>query len=284
MNLATVLGVTAILEVAAAFAGWMGGVTYAVCRPLQRSPAWRHVSATFAAVGMAALTYFSALVALGQGEVLSGSGDRAPAAAGLLVLAAVLALGAGVPWGLFQHSVDRPAPGDYASGHEESVWAVARRVSTRIFLPFGILGLAIFAPRARGNAAAVADGIVGAVLVLVLVLVLAAVAAIVYRHRGPILRLAGWSALGGVPVITLLMALSGASLGESFVFSAASAVVWAPAFALVVWTVDGLHEAGISRHGRFHGLGWTSGASADHVEEKRPARSPRPTRRRKRRR
>jgi hypothetical protein len=53
MNLATVLSLTAILEVAAAFAGWTGGLTLAVCRPAARAPAWRHAAATFASVGLA---------------------------------------------------------------------------------------------------------------------------------------------------------------------------------------------------------------------------------------
>lgn len=244
MNLATVLFLTAILEVAAACAGWMGGLTFAVCRPAPGAPAWRHAAATFGSVGLAVLAYFAALVALGQGAVLSGQPDRAPTAAGLLLLAAVFGLGAGLPWGLFRHAGARSASGEIVDDGE-SVWTVARQTSARLFLPFAILGLVAFAPRARGDVSGTAGAIVaGALAVVVVAAVVAAVAIIAFRHLGAILKLAALGALVGVPLVTALMALSGVPLAESFTFSAASALVWAPVFGLAAWGVTGMHEAG----------------------------------------
>ncbi len=281
MNLATVLSVTAVLEAAAGFAGWAGGLTYAVCRPASPSRAWRYVVAASVAVGLAVLAYCSALVGLGQGAVFSGRPDQDPTAGGLLVLAAVFGLGAGVPWGTFDHAAALRAG---TSGGGEDVWPLARRTSAILFLPFAILGLAIFAPRAEGEAAGTVGGIlVGALLVAVF----AAVAATAVRHHHAILRQAARGALIGVPVITALMALGGVPLGDAFVFSAASALVWAPVFGFITWVLTGTHEAGFRiRNGMGHPSGWTAGARVEGssgVRAKESRRARRPPRRKKRR-
>lgn len=286
MNVATVLFLTAILEVAAAFAGWMGGLAFAACRPAPRAPAWRHAAATSASVGLAVLAYFAAVVGLGQGAVLSGQPDRAPRAAGLLILAIVFGLGAGLPWGLFRHAGARSAPA-YAIGDDgESVWTVARQTAARLFLPFAILGLVVFAPRVRGDVSETAGAIVAGALAVVVV---AAVAVTAFRHLGAILKLAALGALVGVPLVTALMALSGVPLAEAFAFSAASALVWAPVFGLATWGVTGMHEAGFGIRRNFlveyTGPASVSGAHAKESPgvpaERRP---PRRTRRRNRRR
>jgi len=283
MNLATVLGVTAVLEGAAALAGWAGGFTYAITRPAHPAPAWRHAAATTAAVWLAAYTYFAALTALGHGAVISGSEDTPPTLAGIALLAVVFALGAGVPWGLFRHA---DARAEAATGNTDSadMWPVTRRVSAWLFLPFAILGLAVFAPRANGDAA----GTIGATLVGALLLVpLAAILPVVVRHRGPILELAGWGALAGIPLLTALLALGGLPLADAFIFTAASALVWAPVFGYVTWALTGMHEAGFRLRRDFLIVPSASArppaARTDERTRPRPPREPRRTRRRNRR-
>lgn len=66
----------------------------------------------------------------------------------------------------------------------------------------------------------------------------------------------------GLASVTTLLALSGVPPGEAFIFSAASALVWAPVFGFVAWAVDGMHEAGFSigQDGLVHAAGsaWAS--------------------------
>jgi hypothetical protein len=245
---ASLFRLAATLEVAAALAEWAGALAFAVSLPVRRAPAWRHVAATVATVTVACATYASPLVAFGEDAVLSGDAERAPALAGLLFLSVAFGLAAGIPWGLLRRAGAAAAAPDVVADDRigddtgENVWTVARRTATRLFLPFAAAGLVIFAPRADGAATST----LGALLVAAMLLIpLGAVAVITVRHRGPILKLAGWSALAGIPLLTALFAWNGMSVADAFLFSAASAVVWAPIFGIAVWAVTGAREAGI---------------------------------------
>jgi len=285
MDLTTTLGLTAILEVAAAVAGWTGGFTYAACRPALAAPAWRHVAATTASAVLAVLAYFFALVAIGQGAVVSGGEGQAPTVAGLVLLATVLGMGAGVPWGLFRHVEARAALQAGTGDHGEDLWTAARRASARLFLPFAILGLVAFAPRAHPGASSTAGGLLAGALVAV---VLAAVALTAFRHLGAIARLAVWGAVAGVPLVTALLMLSGVPLAPAFAFSAASALVWAPLFGLATWAVTGMDEAGFTiRNGlvKHRRSAWPSPTPTSQPTEARAGvRRPRRARQRSRRR
>ncbi|HET7460074.1 MAG TPA: hypothetical protein VFJ82_02455 [Longimicrobium sp.] len=114
-----------------------------------------------------------------------------------------------------------------------------------------------------------------------LVVLLAAIAATLSRQRRAILKPAVWSAGIGIPVVTALMALSGAPPAEAFVFSAASSLVWAPIFGLLTWSVTGMQEAGfrIGRDGRVTRSAWApemraEATSGPRAETRRPPHPP----------
>lgn len=276
--------VRGILELlnAAAFAAWAGGLAYAFCRPALRSPAWHHVGAASAAVGAAAFTFFAALVALGHGASLSGREGVFPSWGGLLVLAAVVAVGAGAPWGLWRHAAALRAR---AAGEDDDappeVLPLARRTAATLFLPLAALGLLTLSSRVARNEAA-AD-VVGTLLLSVTLLVtLGAATVAAARHLRPILKLAGWGALAGVPAIAALMVYHGAAVGTALLFAAASAVVWAPLFGFLVWGLTGMEEAGyhVDRLGHVVPRGWPSSFGSGREAESPPRRrSPAPRRR-----
>ena len=104
------------------------------------------------------------------------------------------------------------------------------------------------------------------------------------RHLRAILKPAAWAALAGVPLITLLMALGGVPVGAALVFSAASAVVWAPVFGFLTWGVSELHASGFGTgKGRVRYTG-PPGASSTRTEHASAARAKRRSAQRTRRR